>query len=290
MSLSKSPAAVMWSQPLDQLYNITRLVNFRIIHALVLRYLYLYARAPIRMVELAFWPFVQLLVWGFLTQYLQNNAGGDFPHTISFLIGAVILWDILFRAQQGVAIFFLEDVWTRNLLNIFAAPVRTSDYLLATFFVGFLRAALTVSLLCILSAILYSFDVTTFNWYIAPFFGHLMIFGWALGMISTALILRWGPAAESLAWAVPFLIQPFAAVFYPVSELPQWLQYIAWALPCSHIFEGMREVLDTGTLSGHNLLWATLLNIGYLLAAGALFSKVTKIARQRGLLTRFVSQ
>lgn len=265
-------------------------VNLRVIHALVLRYLYLYARAPIRLVELAFWPFVQLLVWGYLTKYLQNNAGGDFPHTITFLIGAVILWDILFRAQQGVAIFFLEDVWTRNLLNIFAAPVRTSDYLLSTFFVGFLRAAFTVTLLCILSATLYSFNVTTFDWYIVPFFGHLMIFGWALGMISTALILRWGPAAESLAWAVPFLIQPFAAVFYPVSELPQWLQWIAWFLPCSHIFEGMREVLQTGTLSGHNLLWATLLNAVYLLAAGALFVKVTKIARQRGLLTRFVSQ
>ncbi|MFK5921585.1 MAG: ABC transporter permease [Verrucomicrobiota bacterium] len=265
-------------------------MNFRVIHALVLRYLYLYQRAPIRMVELAFWPFVQLLVWGYLTQYLQNNSQGDFPHTISFLIGAVILWDILFRAQQGVAIFFLEDVWTRNLLNIFAAPVRISDYLFATFVIGFLRAAFTVTLLCVLAATLYSFHVTSFNWYIVPFFGHLMIFGWALGMISTALILRWGPAAESLAWAVPFLIQPFAAVFYPVSELPQWLQWVAWTLPCSHIFEGMREVLKTGSLSGHHLLWATILNAFYLLAAGGLFAKVTKIAREKGLLTRFVSQ
>lgn len=265
-------------------------MNPRVIHALVLRYLYLYARAPIRLVELAFWPFVHLLVWGFLTKYLQNNTNGDFPATITFLLGAVILWDILFRSQQGVAIFFLEDVWTRNLLNIFSAPVRTSDYLLSTFTVGFLRAAFTVTLLCILSATLYSFNITTLNWYVIPFFANLMIFGWALGMISTALILRWGPAAESLAWAVPFMIQPFAAVFYPVSELPQWLQWFAWALPCSHIFEGMREVLKTGSLSGYNLLWATSLNILYLLAAGALFVKVTNVARQRGLLTRFVSQ
>ena len=165
-------------------------MNFRVVHALVLRYIYLYARAPIRLVELAFWPFVHLLVWGFLTTYLQNNTSGEFPRTITFLLGAVILWDVLFRSQQGVAIFFLEDVWTRNLLNIFAAPVRISDYLISTFCVGFMRSIFTVSLLCILSAVLYSFNVTSFHWYIIPFFGNLMLFGWSLGMISTALILR----------------------------------------------------------------------------------------------------
>ena len=102
-------------------------MNFRIVHALLLRYIFLYTRSPVRLVEMVFWPIVDMLVWGFLTVYLRQSTSGEFPHFITFLLGAMILWDILFRAQQGVAISFLEDVWTRNLLNIFVAPVRTLE-------------------------------------------------------------------------------------------------------------------------------------------------------------------
>ena len=98
--------------------------SFHTVSALVLRYVFLYTRNPVRFVELIFWPLVDLLVWGFLTIYLKGQGEGDFPTTIVFLIGGMILWDVMFRSQQGVAISFLEDVWTRNLLNIFVAPVR----------------------------------------------------------------------------------------------------------------------------------------------------------------------
>ena len=167
-------------------------MSFYTIKALVLRYLYLYTRTPVRIVELIFWPLVHLLVWGYLTRFLQQNVGDDFPHEITFLIGAVILWDILFRAQQGVAIFFLEDVWSRNLLNIFAAPVTNADYLGSTYAVGMMRAGVTSVMLGGLSALLYSFNVFQLSWALIPFVFNLLIFGWALGMISTALIVRWG--------------------------------------------------------------------------------------------------
>jgi len=179
--------------------------------ALVLRYLYLYTRTPIRMVELLFWPLVNLLVWGYLTVFLQKHTDDSFPFEITFLIGAVVLWEILFRAQQGVAIFFLEDVWSRNLLNIFAAPVTNADYLCSTYTVGLMRAGVTSVMLSIFALPLYSFNIFSLSWSLIPFVFNLLVFGWALGMISTSLIVRWGPAAESLAWAVPFLIQPFAA-------------------------------------------------------------------------------
>lgn len=265
-------------------------MNWRIVHALVLRYLFLYTRTPIRLVELLFWPLVNLLVWGYLTQFLAEHTGDSFPYEITFLIGAVILWDVLFRAQQGVAIFFLEDVWSRNLLNIFAAPVTTADYLLSTYAVGLLRASVTVTLLTVLSYVLYTFRIIDLHWYLAPFIFNLLIFGWSLGMISTALIVRWGPAAETLAWAVPFFIQPFTAVFYPVASLPPVLQVFAKALPCSYIFEGMREVLNSGSVPGGTLLLATGLNLVYMAAAGVLFVRVMKVARERGLLTKFASQ
>ena len=260
------------------------------IQALVLRNLFLYTRTPVRVVELLFWPLVDLLVWGYLTVFLQQHTGDSFPYQITFLIGSVILWDIIFRAQQGVALYFLEDVWSRNLLNVFSAPVTNADYLLSTYAIGLIRAAITSLMLSILAIVLYSFNVFELTWSLIPFVFNLLLFGWSLGMISTALIVRWGPAAETLAWAVPFFIQPFAAVYYPVASLPPAIQWVSQCIPCSYIFEGMREGLNSGGVSWFNLGMATGLNAVYMTLAGLLFVNVMKTAREKGLLTKFVSQ
>lgn len=265
-------------------------MNARVIGALVMRYVYLYTRTPVRMVEMIFWPMVDILVWGFLTLFLKENTTGDFPNFIVFLIGAMILWDILFRAQQGVAISFLEDVWTRNLLNVFVAPVRTFEYVGATFVVGFLRILVTSVVLALIAWFAYAFNLFVLDWYLIPFFMNVMLFGWSLGMVSTALILRWGQAAESLAWAVPFFIQPVVAVFYPVSVLPDWMQPVAMALPATHVFEGMREVLATGTMNLQTLMVALALNVVYLALAGWLFASILRLVRSKGLLTKFATQ
>ena len=259
-------------------------MNLRVIGALVMRYVYLYTRSPVRIVEMVFWPMVDILVWGFLTMFLKQNTEGDFPQFIVFLLGAMILWDILFRAQQGVAISFLEDVWTRNLLNVFVAPVG------ATFIVGLLRICVTGVVLALIAWFAYAFNVFVMDWYLIPFFLNVLMFGWSLGMISTALILRWGQAAESLAWAVPFFIQPVVAVFYPVSVLPEWMHPIAYALPATHVFEGMREVMATGTMNLQTLWAAFGLNLLYLVLAGWLFASILKTTRRRGLLTKFATQ
>lgn len=260
------------------------------VQALVLRNLYLYTRTPIRLVELVFWPLVDLLVWGYLTVFLQKHTGDSFPYQITFLIGAVILWDILFRAQQGVALYFLEDVWSRNLLNVFSAPVTNADYLVSTYIVGLMRAAVTSLLLSLVAILLYSFNLFQLHWALLPFVFNLLVFGWSLGMISTALIVRWGPAAETLAWAVPFFIQPFAAVYYPVESLPPAIRWVSELIPCSHVFEGMRDALQSGTVSWTSLGLSTGLNMLYLALAGMLFVRVMKTAREKGLLTKFVAQ
>lgn len=265
-------------------------MNFRVIWALVLRYIFLYTRNPVRLVEMVFWPVVDLLVWGNLTLFLQRNSSQEFGNYIVFLLGAMILWDIMFRAQQGVAISFLEDVWTRNLLNVFVAPVRTTEYLGATFAVGILRIAVTGVVLGSIAWLGYAFNVFILEWWLVPFFLNLMLFGWSLGMISTALILRWGQAAESLAWAVPFFIQPVVAVFYPVADMPAWSQPVAWAFPATYIFEGMREVMRTGSMNLTLLAQALVLNLAYLAAAGGLFGWILNLTRKRGLLTKFATQ
>lgn len=264
--------------------------SFNTVSALVLRYLYLYTRHPVRFVELIFWPLVDLLVWGFLTMYLQKQGTGEFPTTISFLIGAMILWDVLFRSQQGVAISFLEDVWTRNLLNVFVAPVRTVEYVAATCLVGVLRVMVTLVVLMTVAALAYSFNLGSLGIALLPFLANLILFGWFLGMISTALIMRWGQAAESLAWAVPFFIQPLAAVFYPVSVLPAWLQPIAMALPCTSVFEGMRAVLSGSPVPSGSLQSALLLNLVWGAAAAAFFAANLRHVRKTGLLVKVATQ
>jgi len=261
-------------------------LQLRVISALVTRYILLYARNPVRAFELFFWPIVQLLVWGFVTMYLQREGGGKLPGFITFLIGGIILWDALFRSQQGVAISFLEDVWTRNLLNIFAAPVRMTEYLAATFTVGILRVIVTGIVLIVIALVAYAFNLFQFGFALIAFYANLMMFGWALGIVSMSLILRWGHGAESLAWAVPFLIQPVAAVFYPVEILPVWLQKVAYALPPAHVFEGMRNSLSGSGTPWQHLAIATGLNVVWLTLAGLLFSRTLTAARERGLLVK----
>ena len=264
-------------------------MNFHVLGSIALRYFWLYTRHPVRIVELVFWPFVQLLVWGFLTNYLQSETSGNFPKTITYLIGAIILWDALFRSQQGVAISFLEDVWTRNLLNIFAAPVRTVEYVGAMFLVGFCRVMFTGLILAIIALVAYQFNLFKLELALIPFYLNLLLFGWSLGLISVSLILRFGHGAESLAWAIPFMVQPFSAVFYPVSSLPSWLHPLAQVLPSTHVFEGMRDVIQSRTFPGTHMVASLALNIVFLCGALWLLHTMLVGARRKGFLVKVTS-
>jgi ABC-2 type transport system permease protein len=257
---------------------------------MVLRYVFIYRRSPIRLIEVLFWPTMSLLVWGFITIFIQRSAEGGLPRFITFLIGAMIGWDILFRAQQGVSLSFLEDVWARNLLNIFCAPVRLSEYVLATFLFGLLRVSVTLMVLCGLAWVLYHFNFFALGVALIPFIANLLVLGLSIGIITIAIILRYGHGAEPFAWALPFLLQPFSAVFYPVSVLPEVMQKVAWAIPCSYVFEGMREVIGAGTIPWDNLAWAAGLNLIYLAAAMSLLLHIFNVARDRGLLGKWGMQ
>lgn len=265
-------------------------MNPQVIVALVKRYSFLYIRNPVRGFELIFWPAMELLLWGFLTMYIQKETTGDFSTFIRFLIGATIFWDVLFRAQMGVSISFLEDMWTRNLLNVFVAPIRIKEYLAAMFCMGVLRVSIVVIVMSVIAWLLYAFNLYAFSWNLIPFFIMLMTFGFSLGIISVSLILRWGQAAESLAWAVPFMIQPFSAVFYSVDILPKVMQTVAWCFPSTYIFEGMRELVKTGTMNWNAIWMSALLNLVYLAFAAGIFIWMFTKARKLGLLTKIATQ
>lgn len=251
--------------------------------ALVLRYLYLYRRSLARSMEVFFWPVMDLLVWGFLTTYLRTVA---VPQAVAYLVGAMILWDVLYRCQQAITLSVTEDIWVRNILNIFVTPVRTSELLLATCLMGVIKAAVPAVFLGLLAYGLYAFNLLAVGPALVPFLASLLLFGWAVGMFTAALILRFGQSAEALVWGVPFLIQPFSAVFYPVDVLPAGLQWVARALPSTYVFEGMRAALQRGTLDGRLLAAAFGLNLVYLAAAAAFFGWMLERVREKGYLGR----
>lgn len=255
------------------------------IAALINRHLYIFRHSPLRLVEMVYWPLLDLLVWGFLSLYLQRSSTG-LPNFVAYFVGALILWDLLFRAQQGVAIGYLEEVWSRNLLNLFISPLTVAEFLLGLVAVSLLKLIFSVSVMALLAFLLYQFNIFLLGPYLLPFIANLMVMGWAVGIFTTAMILRWGQAAESLAWVLAFLFQPISAVFYPVAVLPPWLQPIAKSVPASHIFEGMRAVINGQGWPVGELLWASGLNLLYAVAALAFFANSFHVVRQRGTLAK----
>ncbi|MEM6884346.1 MAG: ABC transporter permease [Verrucomicrobiota bacterium] len=261
------------------------LFDFTKVWALLLRYNYLYRRSPPRLLEIIFWPVMDLLVWGFLTSYLKQGAV-DVPGAVTFLIGGMILWDVLYRSQQGVSLSFMEDMWSHNLINVFAAPVRVREFLMATYGVGFIKVFLVTVVLGTMSVWFYDFALFSLGSSLLPLFANLLILGWSMGMLTTGLILRFGHAAQALAWGIPFLLMPLSAVFYPVAVLPAWLQPVAWCLPSSHVFEGMRAVMNGGGFPTSALMWATGLNVVYAVVASCIFAVIFRTARKKGLLNK----
>lgn len=259
------------------------------IYALILKYLFICSRNSFRAMDVLFWPVLDLLVWGFVTMYMLQ-VSDNVPGMITFLIGAVIMWNIFYRAQQVVCISFLEDLWSRNLLNIFTAPVQVREFVIAAYTLGLIQALIVLFILSIAAVVFYGFNILSLGFYTGLLFVNLMMMGWSLGLVAVALIVRWGPQAEVLAWAVPFVVQPVSAVFYPISVLPQPLQVVANYIPAAHVFEGMREIM-TGSYAS---VWshigsAFVLNTIYLIGSAMLFRLLYEQAREKGLLAKYCS-
>lgn len=260
-------------------------MKFNRIKALIIRQLYLYPRSFPRLMDVFFWPVLELLVWGFLSLYLEhlnlNNV-----NIVSFLLGALIFWELLNRSQQAVTISFLEDVWEKNLLNLFVTPLRIIEFLLSTVVLGLVRIVMQAIVLGVIALFLYGFNIFQFGLYTLPFIVSLLLFGWVLGLLVVAIILRFGTSAQVLAFGVIFLIQPFSAVFYPVAALPTVLQWLAYALPSTYVFEGMRAVITTGTVEWSTLAISFGLNILYLALVFRFFYSMFRKVKERGLLLK----
>lgn len=257
------------------------------IRAMFFRYLYLHQRSVSRVLELIFWPVMELLVWGFVSVYIQSVSSDPAVKVGSFLITGMIFWDVLYRSQQGVTISFIEDIWTHNILNILISPLKLWEWLAATFIYGLAKTLLITVILCGIAAGLYHFDlVGKMGFYFIPLMANLLFFGWTMGVFTSGLLMRWGHAVEALIWGIPFIIQPISAIFYPLEVLPKWVQAISVCLPSTHVFEGARFVLQTGQMPLKAFGYAVLLNFVYFALASLFFRMMYHRSRSSGRLGR----
>jgi len=251
--------------------------------AMVLRYWYLLRGSWPRIVELMYWPLVQMVLWGFISIHLRDNSTWV-AQAAGVLLSGVILWDVLFRGQLGYSLAFLEEMYSRNLGQLFITPLRPSELMVAMMVTSLLRTLVGVLPSALLAIPLFGWNIFSIGLPLLVFFTNLLVMGWAVGMMVTALILRVGLGGESLAWFVIFLLVPISAVYYPVEVLPVWLQWVAWAFPPVYVFEGMRDVLFNDVFRWDLLLGASLLNMVYLALGAVVFLWSFRVARRLGLL------
>ena len=262
---------------------IHRHFSARRIGAVMLRHVYLLRSSWSRLAELIYWPLVQMLMWGFLQSYLNTQSGGV-ARAGGTLIGAILLWDILIRGQLGLSVSFLEEMWSRNIANLFISPLRPGEFLLALMGMSFIRLVIGVVPVTLLAIWFFGFNLWSLGLGLGAFFANLLLTAWAVGTIVSGLILRNGMGAENLAWTLMFLIMPVSAVFYPVAVLPPFIQPIAWALPPTYVFEGLRAILIDHTFRADLMVEAIAINTGLIIVACAVFLRLVDAARKLGSL------
>jgi ABC-2 type transport system permease protein len=265
------------------------LASARRVWGLMYRHLALYRHSWPRLVELAYWPTLQTLIWGFTASFFAARVGvsgiADASATaLGMLLGAVLLWEVALRSQMGVAVSFLEEIWSRNLGHVFVSPLRPWELVAALIGMSVIRTAVGVAPAVLLAWLLYAFNLFALGPVLVVFVINLMVMGWWVSLGVVSLLLRHGAGAESLAWSVLFGLTPFSAVFYPVAALPVFLRPIALVLPSSHVFEGMRAAIATGAVAWGELGWAVGLNIVWLGLGAWLFTRQFRVARERGAL------
>jgi ABC-2 type transport system permease protein len=258
------------------------------IFAITLRQYYLMRGSPVRILPLFIWVAIDILLWGFITKFLNSTAQGT--NFVPILLGAVLLWDFFTRIMHGIATSFFEDVWSRNFLNMFASPLEISEYLAGLVLTSILSSIIGLGVMVLLATAGFGLSLFSYGLASIPFLLVLFLFGVALGITGTALVLRFGPAAEWFVWPIPAMLSPFAGVFYPIATLPVWMQYLAYSLPPSYVFESLRAIVAGQPLNTTYLAISAFLALFYIIICGWFFRSVYRRAVRTGLLARYSAE
>ena len=264
-------------------------MNLKRTSAIVIRHLYLVSGSPARVLPLFAWVAIDMVLWGFITRYLNSVSAAKFDFVPIFL-GAVLLWDFFTRVMHGVTMAFMEDVWSRNFLNIFATPLSISEYVGGLVLSSIATSAVGLIVMIVLASTIFGLSFLAYGIALVPFLLVLFLFGIALGVLGAAVVLRFGPASEWFIWPVPALVSPLAGVFYPIATLPRWMQYICLALPPAYVFENVRAIVAGGALSARGLSVGVGLAVVDVVVACWVFARVYRHSVRTGLIARYSAE
>jgi ABC-2 type transport system permease protein len=252
---------------------------------MTLRYWYLLRSSWPRLLELVYWPAMNMILWGLLQMCFKDADSSAASLPISgTLVGAVLLWNVLSGGQFGFTFSFLEEMWSRNIASLLISPLRPWEFGAALMTMSLIRLLIGMIPVTALAFVLFSFNIYALGLSLIPFFANLVLTGAALGLLIVGLILRNGLGVESLSFSIMFLLLPITCVYYPVSILPHWLQPVAWSLAPTYVFEAMRAALYHHEFRGDLMLQAFALNLVYIALGFAAFLWLLRDARQKGVL------
>lgn len=239
------------------------MINISIVSAMVRRYVYNLRHDLNSFTDAFYQPAMQIIIWGFTSSYLQK-ASGDLPQIILSILSGVVFWMIISQSQQDITVGLLREFWDRNLVNVFASPLRLREWIIAVILTGVIKLCFSLLFAIALVFFLYATNIFSYGFLLIPFVISLLITGWAIGFFITGLLIRFGHTVQAFAWIGVEALVPFAAVFYPVSVLPLWMQKVSLFVPPSYIFNGMRSVIQSGQMNYTDLAMSFILNILYL--------------------------
>ncbi len=264
-------------------------MNPRRIFAVFLRQFYLMRGNFPRFLTLFIWVVLDIILWGFMTRYLNSMVGHSY-NFVPAILGAVLLWGFMNRVMMGVAMAFMEDCWARNFLNVFASPITIGEYVSGLVLSSIATSTIGLAIMLGLATLIFGLSVFSYGIMVFPFLLVLFMVGIALGVFATSIMLRFGPAAEWLVWPMPAVLSPFAGVFYPLSVLPHWMRSVAHILPPSYVFEGIRAIARGHAVAPHLLVWAIGLAVVYILLAALFFLRTYRMVVRTGRLARYSAE
>ena len=258
-------------------------MNLNKIFALSLRHVYLIKGSFPRILDLIYWPTIQIFLWGFISKFFTLNSS-YFENTVGIILSAAILYDFLFRSSISYNMMFLEEIWSRNFTNLFIAPIKLSEIIAALTFTAIFRTLIGLVPAALLAIPLFGVSIFKIGVPLIFLLITLYIFGVTLGLLVTSGLVRFGPSFENIAWASLFFLAPLGCIYYPIEILPNWLQIIAKLLPLVHIFEEMRNVLIHDIVNYYQILKAVIISLIYFVFGIIIFYLSYEGAKNRGTL------
>lgn len=253
------------------------------IYAIIIRFIFLLRHSLDRVTDYFYWPTMDLILWGLTSTYFKSFLPGA-PQIVLMILSGILLWILVWRGQYEVSVNLLEEIWNKNLINMFVAPLKFSEWVLSLILLGIIKGLLSLSFATVVAFILYKVQIFYLGFYLLPFIFLLLMTGWSVGFLVNGLIMRFGTQVGNFAWTFIALVSPFSAVFYPLSALPNWAQKISAFVPTSYVFEGMREVINKGHLDPRKLLISFLLNLAYLILSLIFLRKSFDKVLEKGLV------